>query len=147
MRSAHNFWLGRPIDKRSMQLKCILQDLFRDTPLDCIKRIWISGNFFAFFDSASWVHILGHWLIWGPLEGSIAKLRADYDLSWPHPANSVKFLWSQMACTDVSHIILHILCWTRTYWGHFRPCKNSFSALAERSSLLLRQCEFWKYCF
>ena len=32
MRFSHNFWLGAPIDTRSMHLNCILQDLFRDTP-------------------------------------------------------------------------------------------------------------------
>ena len=32
----HNFWLGGSIDKGSMRLNCILQDLFRDTPLDHI---------------------------------------------------------------------------------------------------------------
>ena len=37
MRFGHNFWLGGPIDTRSMRLNCILQDLFRDTPLD---HIW-----------------------------------------------------------------------------------------------------------
>ena len=33
----HNFRLGGPIDTRFMRLNCILQDLFRDTPLD---HIW-----------------------------------------------------------------------------------------------------------
>ena len=28
MRFGHNFWLGGPIDTRSMRLNCILQDLF-----------------------------------------------------------------------------------------------------------------------
>ena len=47
----------------------------------------------------------------------------------------------------VPHIVLHVLCSTRTYWGHFRPSKVTFSAIVEMSSLLLRQYEFWKYCF
>ena len=34
IRFGHNFWLGGPIDTRSIRLNCILQDLFRDTPLD-----------------------------------------------------------------------------------------------------------------
>ena len=38
MRFGHNSWLGGPIDTRSMRLNCILQDLFRDTPLDHILR-------------------------------------------------------------------------------------------------------------
>ena len=127
-------------------LNSLSETVVDDFKIDAICAFYTEG-FLAFSDSASWVHILGHWLIWGPLEGSKAKLRADYDLSWPHPANSVKFLWSQMACTGVPQIVLHILCSTCTYWGHFRPSKVSFSAIAERSSLLLRQYEFWKYCF
>ena len=34
MRFGHNFWLGGPIDTRSIRLNCILQDLFRDYPID-----------------------------------------------------------------------------------------------------------------
>ena len=97
-----------------------------------------------------WVHFRVHWPIWGPLDGSKAKFRPFWGRFWPSltpHANSVKSLWSEMACTGVPQIVLHISYSTRTYWGHFRPCKVSFSALAERSSLLLRQCEFWKYCF
>ena len=48
---------------------------------------------------------------------------------WPSltpPANSIKFLWSQMACGGVPHLVLHILCPTRTYWGHIRPSEVSF---------------------
>ena len=41
MRFDCNFWLGGPIDTRSMCLNCILQDLFRDTPLDHIWRAQI----------------------------------------------------------------------------------------------------------
>ena len=37
MRFGHNFWLGGPIDLRSMRLNCILQDLFRDTPHNHIQ--------------------------------------------------------------------------------------------------------------
>ena len=33
----HNFWLKGPIDQRPTRLNCILQDLFKDTPLD---HIW-----------------------------------------------------------------------------------------------------------
>ena len=69
-------------------------------------------------------------------------------LTFPDPPCQLGQLkGSEMACTGVPQIVLHISYSTRTYWGHFRPCKVSFSALAERSSLLLRQCEFWKYCF
>ena len=41
MRFDCNFWLGGPIDTRSMCLNCILQDLFRDIPLDHIWRAQI----------------------------------------------------------------------------------------------------------
>ena len=34
MRFGQNFWLEGPIDLRPTRLNCILQDLFRDTPLD-----------------------------------------------------------------------------------------------------------------
>ena len=44
------------------------------------------------------------------------------------PRPPVKFLWSKMGCTDLPHIVLHILCSTRTCWGHFRPLKVSFNA-------------------
>ena len=95
-----------------------------------------------------WVHFRVHWPIWGPLDSSKAKFRPFWGRFWPSLTphdNSVK--WSKMACTGVPLIVLHILCSTRTYWGHFRPCKVSFSAIVERSSLLLRQYELWKYCF
>ena len=45
------------------------------------------------------------------------------------------------------NIVLHISCSTRTCWEHLRSSKVSFSSIAERSSLLLRQYEFWIYCF
>ena len=110
-------------------------------------RPGVSGSFIK-----EWfgVHVRGHWPIWEPLDGFKAKFRPFWGRFWPSltpHANSVKSLWSEMACTGVPQIVLHISYSTRTYWGHFRPCKVSFSALAERSSLLLRQCEFWKYCF
>ena len=51
MRFGHNFWLGGPFDTRSMRLNCILQDLFRDTPLDHIfflnnsfRIVWSGGH-------------------------------------------------------------------------------------------------------
>ena len=96
----------------------------------------------------------------GPFQGSLTNLGASgrlqsqiqailgQILTFPDPPCQLGQLkWSEMACTGVPQIVLHISYSTRTYWGHFRPCKVSFSALAERSSLLLRQCEFWKYCF
>ena len=54
MTFGHNFWPGGPIDEWSTLLNCILQDLFRDTPLDHFKRpnvhIWpniLVGDFFC----------------------------------------------------------------------------------------------------
>ena len=57
MRFGHNFWLGGPNDKRSMRLNCILQDLFRDTPLDHIWRAQIRApnTVFGVFDR-NWAH-------------------------------------------------------------------------------------------
>ena len=93
--------------------------------------------------------------IWDPFQGSLTHLGASgrlqsqiqaipgQILTFPDPPCQLGQLkWSKMACTGVPQIVLHISYSTRTYWGHFRPCKVSFSALAERSSLLLRQCEF-----
>ena len=72
--------------------------------------------------------------IWGPLPGSLnpsgasggLRSGADFDLPFP-PANVVKILWIEMACTGVPHIVLHISCSTRTFWGHFRPSKESWN--------------------
>merc|ERR1719270_1507150 len=96
----------------------------------------------------------------GPFQGSLTNLGAPgrlqsqiqailgQILTFPDPPCQLGQLkWSQMACTGVPQIVLHILCSTRTYWGHFRPCKVSFSALAERSSLLLRQSNFENTAF
>ena len=72
---------------------------------------------------------------------------ADFDLPWFPPSRPVNFLRSKMASAGVPHIVRQLLCSTRTYWGHVRPSKVSFSSIAERSSLLLQQYEFRKYCF
>ena len=78
----------------------------------------------------------------GQLQSQIQAMLGQI-LTFPDPPCQLGQLkWSEMACTGVPQIVLHISYSTRTYWGHFRPCKVSFSALAERSSLLLRQCEF-----
>ena len=54
----HTFWLGTPIDIKSTHLNCILQDLFRDTPLDHILRAQICTQICIF-------GIFGHiWHIW-----------------------------------------------------------------------------------
>ena len=44
MRFGHNFSLEGPIDLRPTGLNCILQDLFRDTPLDHIWRAKICAK-------------------------------------------------------------------------------------------------------
>jgi len=93
--------------------------------------------------------------ILGPFQGSLTNVETSgrlqsqiqailgQILTFPDPPCQLSQLkWSEMAFTGVPQIVLHILCSTRTYRGHFRPCKVSFSALSERSSLLLRQCEF-----
>merc|ERR1711952_1681 len=74
--------------------------------------------------------------IWDPFQGSLTHLEASGQLqsqiqailgqilTFPDPPCQLGQLkWSQMACTGVPQIVLHILCSTRTYWGHFRPCK------------------------
>ena len=93
--------------------------------------------------------------IWDPFQGSLTHLGASgrlqsqiqailgQILTFPDPHCQLRQLkWSEMACTGVPQIVLHVLCSTRTIWGHFMPCKVSFSAIAERSSLLL-----WQYKF
>ena len=53
-----NFWLEGPIDLRPTCLNCILQDHFRDTPLDHISRAQICTQICIF-------GIFGHiWHIW-----------------------------------------------------------------------------------
>ena len=103
------------------------------------KWTWINHGQFG---ETFWVHFRGHTPILGPLDGCKAKFRPFWSRFWPSLtpyANSVKSLWSQMACTGVPQIVLHILCSTRTYWGLFRPCKVSFSAIVERSSRIVNQ--------
>ena len=53
----------------------------------------------------------------------------------PH-ANPVNFFWSIMACTGVPHIVLHVLCSTRTFGGQFRPSEVRFRAIFAVSSNL-----------
>ena len=43
----------------------------------------------------------------------------------------------EIACSGVPHIVLHLFCPTRTYWGHFRPSKVSFSAI------LVQNCQMY----
>ena len=82
-------------------------------------------------------------IIWGPFQGSWAHLGASRGLrsqkrgpfgaifwpSLPPPANPVKFFWSKMACTSVPHIVLYVLCTTRTPGGYSRPSEVRFRAL------------------
>ena len=51
------------------------------------------------------------------------------------PAYPVEFLWFKMAGTGVPHIVLHVLCWTRTYKGFLGP-KSQF---CQKNTL----CFFW----
>ena len=54
----HNFWLEGPIDLRPTRPNCILQDIFRDTPLDHSCRAWICGQIWPNMPNMHiWVHI------------------------------------------------------------------------------------------
>ena len=52
-----------------------------------------------------------------------------FDLPWPPPANLVKLSWSKMACTGVPHIVLHVLCSTRTSGGYYEPSEIRFEGI------------------
>ena len=80
----------------------------------------------------------------GPFQGSLTNLGASgrlqsqiqailgQILTFPDPPCQLGQLkWSEMACTGVPQIVLHISYSTRTYWGHFRPCKVSYNPIAE----------------
>ena len=60
--NSHNFWLEGPIDLRLMRLNCILQDLFRDTPLDHIARAQICTQICQIWPNMPNMHIWVH--IW-----------------------------------------------------------------------------------
>ena len=66
MRFGHNFWLEVPINIRPTRLICILQDLFRDTPLEHIWRYQIRAQICQIWPNMPnmhiWVHIWVH--IW-----------------------------------------------------------------------------------
>ena len=75
------------------------------------------------------VHFKSHWSIWGPLDGSKAKFRSFWDRFRPSltlPANSVKFLWSLIACTGVSRIRNKIGTFGKS--DRFRTKKNGTSS-------------------
>ena len=77
-------------------------------------------------------------IIWGPFQGSLTHLGASRGLqsqkrgpfwakfqpSLTPPANPVNFFWSKMACTGVPHIVLYVLCSTRTSRSIFGPLKS-----------------------
>ena len=143
-------------DRQQASAKCIMDN--DDRPI-CTELLYYvkRANFAGFLfvtSSADIFWTFQYFVCWTFFLGTSGRLQSQIQailgqiLTFPYPPCQLGQLkWSQMACTGVPQIVLHILCSTRTYWGHFRPCKVSFSALAERSSLLLRQCEFWKYCF
>ena len=62
MRFVHNFWLEGPIDLRPTRLNCILQDLFRDTPLDHIWGAQIRAQICQIWPNMPNMHIWVH--IW-----------------------------------------------------------------------------------
>ena len=45
------------------------------------------------------------------------------------PCQPGQIFWSKIACTGVSHIVLHVLCSTRTSGGHLRPSEVTFRAI------------------
>ena len=78
--------------------------------------------------------------IWDPFQGSLTHLGASgrlqsqiqaipgQILTFPDPPCQLGQLkWSEMACTGVPHIGLHILCSTRNCLGQFKPFKPSLS--------------------
>ena len=51
---------------------------------------------------------------------------------WPSltpPANPVKLFWFKMTWKGVPHIVLHVLCSTRTSGGYLRPSEVRFRAI------------------
>ena len=64
----------------------------------------------------------------GPKTAKIGYFwRYKYSHFWlflASPADPLKFLWFKMAGTGVPHVLLHILCWSRTSRGYFRPQKS-----------------------
>ena len=59
---SHNFWLEGPIDLRRTRLNCIMQDLFRDTPLDHIWGAQIRAQICQIWPNMPNMHIWVH--IW-----------------------------------------------------------------------------------
>ena len=64
--------------------------------------------------------------LWGAPKPNRGHFWGRFFPSLTPPINPVRFLWSKMGRTGVAHIVLHILCSTRTCWGSFRPSEVSF---------------------
>ena len=63
------------------------------------------------------------------------KIRIVLEVLWP-PCKPSQLFWSKMASAGVPHIVLHVLCSTRTFGGQFRPSEVRFRAIFAVSSNL-----------
>ena len=70
IRLGHIFWLEGPIHLRPTRLNCILQDLFRDTPLDHIARAQIFPPKYAYLAYLAIFGIFGR-VIWRAKYGQV----------------------------------------------------------------------------
>ena len=77
MRFGCNFWLEGPIDLRPTRLNCILQDLFRDTPLDYIWRSNMSN-----MANMSFTYDMKKIMLWNEF---IHDQYWPMSISWPLP--------------------------------------------------------------
>ena len=115
------FWLWSPLEAPKW---------VRD-PGDGLKSIRESWGDHLGSISGSWTHLGASWGLrsqkWGPY-------LAKFGPSLTPPANLVKKISSKMACTGVPHIVLHVLCSTRTSGGCFRPFEVRFRGI------------FWPFC-
>ena len=56
------------------------------------------------------------------------KIRIVLEVLWP-PCKPSQLFWSKMASAGVPHIVLHVLCSTRTSGGYLRPSEVRFRAI------------------
>ena len=62
--------------------------------------------------------------------GYICTQNTQFWLFLAPPADPVKFIVFKIAGTRVPHIVLHVLCWTRTSKGYIRPQTSVLSKIA-----------------
>ena len=91
------FWLEGPIDTRSMRLNCILQDLFRDTPLDHIwcaqVRAHIQPN-----------TVFGTWIL------------CSFFAAWWDANNGDCDGCGNVVINDEAMMLLMMMWWSRRWW-------------------------------